>query len=209
MVTARAPCRAIAHRIWSAFLIHMAQLISTPGLYQCLVDDLCLTITMTPCITPAQMSDNITVEDVVRLFTGDGITIPQISNVFEWGQMALAGWSTGSDASRWTEAMQAMILTCKQTSHNNQDRQVLLEPRWWYPFTGALETTVVEQTTTMEGSTVQTAHDQVPPEVPVKLLETPSNRGGWTWPEVPKITEPLGLVDNGVVGWMGSHVYYI
>ena len=65
------------------------------------------------------MSDNITVEDVVRLFTGDGITIPQISNVFEWGQMALAGWSTGSDASRQMEAMQAMILTHKQTSHDN------------------------------------------------------------------------------------------
>jgi len=42
---------------------------------------------MTPHITPAQMSDNITVEDVVRLFAGDGITIPQI-------------WSMGSDVSR-------------------------------------------------------------------------------------------------------------
>jgi len=68
---------------------------------------------------------------------------------------------------------------------------------------------VVEQTTTMEESTVQIAHDQVPPEVPVKLLETPSNRGGWMWLEVPKITEPLGPVDDGVVGWTGSHVYYI
>jgi len=46
------------------------------------------------------MLDNITVEDVVRLFAGDGITIPQISDAFEWGQTALAGWSTGSDASR-------------------------------------------------------------------------------------------------------------
>ena len=56
---------------------------------------------------------------------------------------------------------------------------------------------------------VQTAHNQVPPEVPVKLLEMPSNRGGWTWLEVPKITKPLGLVDDGVVGWTGLHVYYI
>jgi len=40
------------------------------------------------------MLDNTTVEDMVRLFAGDGITIPQISNVFEWGQMVLAGWST-------------------------------------------------------------------------------------------------------------------
>jgi len=108
----------------------MAQLILIPGLYQCLVDNLHLTIATTPRITPAQMSDNITVEDVVRLFTGDGITIPQISNAFEWGQMALAGWSVGSDASRRTEAMQAMILTCKQMSHDNQDRPVPLEPRW-------------------------------------------------------------------------------
>jgi len=158
----------------------MAQLISTPGLYQHLIDKLCLTIAMTPCITLAQMLDNTTVENMVRLFTGDGITIPQISDAFEWGQTALAGWSAGSDASRWTEAMQAMILTHKQASQDDQDRPVPLEPRWWYPSTGAPETMVVEQTTTMEGLTVQTAHNQVPPEVPVKLLGMPSNRGGWT-----------------------------
>ena len=60
---------------------------------------------------------------------------------------------------------------------------------------------------------VQTAHDQVPPEVPpevpVKLLGMPSNRGGWTWLEVPKITKPLGPVDDEAVGWMGSYVHYI
>jgi len=156
----------------------MAQLILTPGLFQHLIDKLCLTVAMTPCITQAQMSDNTTVENVVRLFTGDGITIPQISNAFKWGQMALAGWSMGSDASRWTEAMQAMILTHEQASHDDWDRPVPLEPRWWYPSTGASETMVVEQATTMEGSTVQTAHNQVPPEVPVKLPGMPSNRGG-------------------------------
>ena len=68
---------------------------------------------------------------------------------------------------------------------------------------------VVEQTTTMEELMVQTAHNQVPPKVPVKLPEMPSNRGGWTWLAVPKITKPLGLVDDGVVGWMELHVYYI
>jgi len=94
-------------------------------------------------------------------------------------------------------------------SHNDQDRLVPLEPRWWYPSTEASETTVVEQTTTMEGSMVQTAHDQIPPEVPVELLGMPSNRGGWTWPEAPKITKPLGLVNDGVVGWMGLYVHYI
>jgi len=209
MVTVRALHGVIAHRTWSAFLICMAQLISTPGLYRRLIDNLHLTIATTPRVTLAQMSDNITVEDMVRLFAGDGITIPQTSDTFEWGQTALAGWSAGSDASRRTEAMQAMILTCEQMSHNDWDRPVPLEPRWWYPSTGALETMVVEQTTTMEESTVQIAHNWVPPEVPVKLLEMLSNRGGWTWLEVPKITEPLGPVDNGVVEWTGLHVYYI
>jgi len=93
---------------------------------------------MTPHVTLAQMSDNTTVEDMVRLFAGDGITIPQISDAFEWGQMALAGWSTGSDASRWTEAMQSMILTREQMSHDDRDRLVPLEPRWWYLSTGAM-----------------------------------------------------------------------
>ena len=30
-----------------------------------------------------------------------------------------------------------------------------------------------------------------------------------TWPEAPKITELLGLVDDGAVGWTGSYVHYI
>ena len=51
--------------------------------------------------------------------------------------------------------------------------------------------------------------DQIPPEVPVKLLGMPSNRGGWTWLEAPKTTEPLGPVDDGAVGWTGSYVHYI
>jgi len=123
--------------------------------------------------------------------------------------MALAGWSTGSDASRQMEAMQAMILTHEQASHDDRDRLVPLEPRWWYPSTGASETMVVEQATMMEGSMVQTAHDQVPPEVPVKLLGMSSNRGGWTWPEAPNIARPLGPVDDGAVGWMGSYAHYI
>jgi len=106
MVTVRALRRAIAHQTQSAFLICAAQLILTPGLYWCLVDNLHLTIATTPRVTLAQMSDNITVEDMVRLFAGDGITIPQLSDMFEWGQMALAGWSVGSDASRRMEAMQ-------------------------------------------------------------------------------------------------------
>jgi len=162
----------------SVFLICMAQLLSTPGLYWHLVDGLCLTIAMMPCITLAQLLDNVTVEDVARLFTGDGITIPQISDVFEWGQMALAGWSTGSKASSQMQAMQAMIMACEQTSHDDQDRLVPLEPRWWDQSTEAPEMMVVEPATTMEGLMVQTAPDQVPPEVPVKLPEIPPNKGG-------------------------------
>jgi len=53
---------------------------------------------------------------------------------------------------------------------------------------------------------VQTAPDQVPPEVPVKLPGMPPNKGGWTWPEALKNTRPLGLVDGEVVCWMGLYI---
>ena len=79
----------------------------------------------------------------------------------------MARWSTGSEASRWMEAMQAMIMA--QTSHDDWDRLVPLEPRWWYPSTGPPEMTVVEPATTTDGLMVQMAPEQVPPEVPVKL----------------------------------------
>jgi len=209
LVTVRAPCGVMAHQTRSVFLIHAAQLLSTPVLYRHLVDELHFTIVTTPHVTLVQLSDNVTVKDVASLFTRDGITIPQISDAFKWGQMALEGWSAGSEASRWTEAMQAMITAREQTSHDDQDRPVPLDSRWWYPSTGAPEMMVVEPATTTEGLTVQTAPNQAPPEVPVKLPGIPLNMGGWTWPEAPKNTRPLGLVDDRVVGWVGLYIHYI
>ena len=58
-------------------------------------------------------------------------------------------------------------------SQDDWDRPVPLEPRWWYPSMMATETTVVETATTTEGLKVQMAPNQVPPEVPVKLLGQP------------------------------------
>ena len=121
MVTARALCRVTARQMRNVFLIHVAQLLSTPGLYQHLVDVLHLTIAMMPCVTPAQLLDNVTIEDMAKLFAWDGITIPQISDTFKWGQTALAGWSAGSEVSRWMEAMQAMITACEQMCHDDQE----------------------------------------------------------------------------------------
>jgi len=115
------------------FFTHAVQLMVTPGLYWCLVDELHLTIVMTARVMLAQMLENITIEDVVRLFMGGGITIPQISDMFKWGQTALAGWSMGSDAGKRMEAMQAMMTAREQASQENQDQPVPLEPRWWYP----------------------------------------------------------------------------
>jgi len=60
-----------------------------------------------------------------------------------------------------------------------------------------------------EGLMVQTAPEQVPPEVPIKLPGIPPNMGGWTWPEAPENTRLLGPVDDGVVSWMGLCVHYI
>ena len=59
------------------------------------MDDLCLTIVMNVNMMVMALLDNIMVEDVARLFVGDGITIPQISDMYEWGQTALLGWSQG------------------------------------------------------------------------------------------------------------------
>jgi len=156
------------------------------------------------------MSDNTTVEDMVRPFTGDGITIPQISDTFKVGPNALAGWSMGSNASRRMGAMQAMILTHEQASP------------WWPGQTGTIKAQMVVSIHRGTGnngggtdhhngridgadSTQSGTHQRVP----VKLLRMPSNRGGWTWPEVPKIAEPLGPVDDGAVGWIRSYAHYI
>jgi len=48
----------------------------------------------------AQLSENVTVEDVVALFTVDGVSIAQASDVFEWGCLMLISLLNGVDALR-------------------------------------------------------------------------------------------------------------
>jgi hypothetical protein len=84
----------------------------------------------------ARPSDNITVEDVARMFVADGITILQVQDAHEWGQLALERLAVGMDAARRTEAMAAQISAHQNSSWDKQDHPMPIEPRWWYPPSG-------------------------------------------------------------------------
>ena len=84
----------------------------------------------------AQMTDNVTVEDVARVLAADGVTIPQARDAHEWGLNTLNLWSQVTDANRRTEAMQALMAVQQLSSQEDRDRPVPLEPRWWYPSPG-------------------------------------------------------------------------
>ena len=64
LVTGHAPRGNGLIHVRSAFFTRVAQVIATPGLYQCLVDELRLTIAVVLGLTSAQAVNNITVEDV-------------------------------------------------------------------------------------------------------------------------------------------------
>ena len=70
----------------NTFFMRAAQLIATLGLYQHLVDELCLMIAVVPGLTRAQAVNNVMVED----------------------------------------------MGCQQSSLDNADHLIHLEPRWWY-----------------------------------------------------------------------------
>jgi hypothetical protein len=104
------------------FMTRAAELMATPGRYRWLVEERRMTITAIPRITMAQPSENITVEDVAAMFAADGVTIAQVSDTFEWGRLMLLNLSNGIDASRRTEAMQALANAQQGTSQEEQDR---------------------------------------------------------------------------------------
>ena len=156
LVTGRAPRRNGFIRARTAFFTRAAQLIATPGLYRCLVDELRLTIAVVPGLTSAQPVNNVTVEDVARLFARDGVTIPQIGDAYEWGHTALITWSQGMDTAQRTEAMSALQVARQQSSMDNADRLIPLEPRWWYA--------PAEVNRGTSSQTIPTACSQVPAE---------------------------------------------
>jgi hypothetical protein len=116
-----------------AFMLRAAQLLATPGLYRRMVTELRLTIATTSRVTSASQSENIAVEDVVRMLAADGVTIAQVRDTHEWAQSMLRTMSNGVDASRQTEAMMALAEVQHRTSNDEQDQPQALEPRWWYP----------------------------------------------------------------------------
>ena len=129
-------------------------------------------------VMSAQAADNIIVEDVARLFAGDGVTIPQIGDAYEWGHMALITWSQGTDAARRMEAMSALQMAHQQSSMDNTDHLIPLEPRWWYA--------PAEASRGMPSQAIPTARSQVPAE--------------WMVPPPKKQLLPLGPVDDVTAG---------
>ena len=89
-----------------------------------------MTIATTPRVMMAQLSENVTVEDVAAMFAADGVTIAQVSNTFEWGCSMLLNLSNSIDALRQTEAMQALANAQWGTSQEEQDKPQPIEPRW-------------------------------------------------------------------------------
>jgi hypothetical protein len=99
-----------------------AELMAMPGRYRQLVEERRMTIATIPRVTTAQPSENDMVEDVAAMFAADGVTIAQVSDTFKWGHSMLLNLSNGIDASRRTEAMQALANAQWGTSQEEQDR---------------------------------------------------------------------------------------
>jgi hypothetical protein len=73
----------------NTFIMRAAQLVVTPGLYHHLVAKLRLCIAAMMRITAPAPSGNVSIKPVACLFAVDGVTIPQVSDVHEWGTSVL------------------------------------------------------------------------------------------------------------------------
>jgi hypothetical protein len=128
LVTRRAPHGTGVLHERNAFMMRAAELMATLGRYRRMVKEMRLTIATIPRATMAQPSENVTIEDIARLFAADGVTIPQIVDAYEWGCSMLLNLVSGVDASRRTEAMLALANAQQGTSQDEQDRPQPLEP---------------------------------------------------------------------------------
>jgi hypothetical protein len=89
-------------------MMRAAELMATLGRYRRMIEEMRLTIAAILRVTMAQLSGNITIEDMARLFAVDGVTILQIVDAYEWGHSMLLNLASSVDASRRTEAMLAL-----------------------------------------------------------------------------------------------------
>ena len=136
MALGRAPRGASVQRARHVFILRLAELLATRRMYRQLVDQLRLTIVSMSRMSTAQMTDNVTVEDVTHVLVADGVTIPQARDAHEWGLNTLNLWSQVADVNRRMEAMQALMAVRQLSSQEDWDRPVPLKPRWWYPSPG-------------------------------------------------------------------------
>lgn len=98
LVTGCAPHSSGMALVRNTFLLRAAHLLATLGLYCRLVAELRLSIAGPRMTVPAP-SKNISIEDVVRLFTVDGVTIPQVLDAHEWGVSVLQSILSSMDVS--------------------------------------------------------------------------------------------------------------
>ena len=136
MAMGRAPRGDGTQRAQNTFLLRVAELLATRGMYRTLVDQLRLTIASTTRFTMAWTSDNVTLNNIAWVLVEDGVTIPQVRDTHDWGVTALNQWAQNADVSRRTEAMTALSAARQLLSQEDQDRPVPLEPAWWYPPAG-------------------------------------------------------------------------
>jgi hypothetical protein len=202
LVTGRAPRGVGVIRERNTFMTRAAELMATPGRYRRLVEERRMTIAAIPRITTAQPSENVTVEDVAAMFAADGVTIAQVSDAFEWGRSMLLNLSNGVDASRRTEAMQALANAQRGTSQEEQDRPRPIEPRWWYPpqWTEGTATTPLDT----QQQHAQQVHATIVPFAP---MDQRSGTLRTSAPERAQIPESATAVAYD--GWTGTQTIYL
>jgi hypothetical protein len=179
-----------------------AELMATPGRYRRLVEKRRMTIAAIPRVTTAQLSENITLEDVAAMFAVDGVTIAQVSDAFEWGRSMLLNISNSIDASRRTEAMQALVNAQQGTSQEEQDMPQPIEPRWWYlpQWTERMATTPLDT----QQQHAQQVHATIVPFAPM------AQRLGTLRTSVPEQAQiPELAMAVAYDGWTGMQTIYL
>jgi hypothetical protein len=132
LVTGRAPRGEGHQRGRAVFILRAIELALTPGLYRRTLASLGITVAVGRSMDRyTNPTENTSVNDVVRFYAQQGISIDEVVDAHVWAERQLRHFSQDNDVARRAEALQVMQRIRQYTNAEAQDELRVLAPAWW------------------------------------------------------------------------------
>jgi len=132
LITGRAPRGEGHQRGRAVFIMRAIELALTPGLYRQTLASLGLTVAVSRGMDRyMNPTENTSVNDVVRFYAQQGISIDEVVDAHVWAERQLRHYMQDDDVARRAEANLVLQRTRQNASTEAQDELRTIVPAWW------------------------------------------------------------------------------